>query len=127
MKRAFSAASILFLILGTVFTAHAIYDQIATGTWGSAGSMAEARSAAAAVRLDDGRVLFIGGTGANGPLNSAEVLTAGAGFAAIAPMAEARKGHTATLLLDGRVLVTGGDNGSGATVTAEVYDPDSNG
>src|SRR3954468_10183573 len=126
MKRASSAAAIVLLILGTVFTAHAIYDQIATGTWGPAGTMAEARSGAAAVRLDDGRVLFIGGSGGSGAaLNSAEILTAGAGFSTVAPMAEARKGHTATKLSDGRVLVVGGDNGSGATVTAEIYDPSS--
>jgi len=125
MKRQLSFAAVVFLILTTVLSVHAIYDQIATGTWGSAGNLAESRSGAAAVRLDDGRVLFVGGTGANGPLNSAEALTAGAGFPAIAPMSEARKGHTATKLSDGRVLVTGGDNGSGATVTAEIYDPSS--
>src|SRR3954471_23234465 len=125
MKRALSAAAIAILILGTVFTAHAIYDQIATGTWGPAGNLANARSSAAAVRLDDGRVLFIGGSGANGPLDSAEALTAGAGFSAVAHMAEARTKHTATKLSDGTVLVTGGDNGSGATLTAEIYDPSS--
>jgi hypothetical protein len=125
MKRAFSAAAILLLVLGTVFTAHALYDQIATGTWGSAGAMAEARSGAAAVRLDDGRLLFTGGSGANGALNSAEILTAGSGFSSIAPMAEARSRHTATKLSDGRVLVVGGDNGTGATITAELYDASS--
>src|SRR4051812_37415120 len=108
MKRAFSAAAIALLILGTVFTAHAIYDQIATGTWGPAGDLANARSSAAAVRLDDGRVLFIGGSGASGPLDSAEALTAGAGFSAITHMAEARSKHTATKLSDGTVLVIGG-------------------
>src|SRR4051812_4832118 len=125
MKRAFSAAAIALLILGTVFTAHAIYDQIATGTWGPAGDLANARSSAAAVRLDDGRVLFIGGSGASGPLDSAEALTAGAGFSAITHMAEARSKHTATKLNDGTVLVIGGDNGTGATLTAEIYDPSS--
>jgi hypothetical protein len=125
MKRAFSAAAILLLVLGTVFTAHALYDQIATGTWGSAGAMAEARSGAAAVRLDDGRLLFTGGSGANGALNSGEILTAGSGFSSIAPMAEARSKHTATKLSDGRVLVVGGDNGTGATITAELCDASS--
>src|SRR5437868_1404445 len=125
MKRAAFAAIVLLLGLGTVFTAHAIYDQIATGTWGPAGNLVESRSNAAAARLDDGRVLFTGGTGATGALNSAELLTAGAGFAPVAPMAEARSKHTATKLSDGRVLVVGGDNGSGATLTAEIYDPSS--
>ena len=100
MKRAAFAAIVLLLVLGTVFTAHAIYDQIATGTWGPAGNLVESRSNAAAARLDDGRVLFTGGTGANGALNSAELLTAGAGFAPVAPMTEARSKHTATKLSD---------------------------
>src|SRR5881398_1857537 len=105
MKRALSAATIVLLVLGTVLSVHAIYDQIATGTWGSAGNLVESRSGAAAVRLDDGRLLFTGGTSATGALNSAEALTAGAGFAAVAPMSEARSKHTATKLSDGRVLV----------------------
>src|SRR5882724_1818282 len=125
MKRQLSFAVVVFLILATVLSVHAIYDQIATGTWGPAGNLSESRSAAAAVRRDDGRVLFIGGTGANGPISSGEALAAGAGFAAIAPMSEGRKGHTATKLSDGRVLVAGGNNGTGETVTAEVYDPSS--
>jgi hypothetical protein len=125
MKRQLSFVAVAFLILTTALSVYAIYDQIATGTWGPAGTLAESRNGAAAVRLDDGRVLFVGGSGPNGALSSAEALTAGAGFSSTAAMSEARKGHTATKLKDGRVLVVGGDNGSGATLTAEIYDPSS--
>src|SRR5882724_10974188 len=107
MKRQLSFATIAFLILATVLSVHAIYDQIATGTWGPAGNLSESRSAAAAVRLDDGRVLFIGGTGANVPLGRGKAWAGVGGFGAIALMWGARRGHPPPKLSVGRLRVAG--------------------
>ena len=126
MKRQPSFAVVAFLILATALSVHAIYDQIATGTWGPPATWPNRAATRQQCVWTMGECLFIGGAGANAPLNSAEALTAGGGFTAMASMSEARKGHTATKLGDGRVLVVGGENNSGATVTAEIYDPSSN-
>ena len=77
----------------------------------------------AAVRLEDGRVLVIGGTG-SAPGDSVasynwqasadkrwEVLTA--------PMVETRQGHRAVLLQSGQILVVGGEGRD----SAEVFEP----
>jgi hypothetical protein len=73
--------------------------------------------------LVDSRVLVTGGTGASGPLSSAEIFdpaNPGAGFQVVAsPMTSARTGHTATLLNNGSVLIAGGETAG----TAEIFDP----
>ncbi|HLO06959.1 MAG TPA: kelch repeat-containing protein, partial [Terriglobales bacterium] len=85
--------------------------------------MGDVRSGAAAVLLQDGKVLISGGSDTTGPNAGADLFDTSGVFTAAAPMNSARSGHTATLLSDGRVLVTGGGTGSGITNSAEVYDP----
>jgi hypothetical protein len=105
------------------------------------GNMTAARAAHTATRLNDGRVLVVGGdliffNGLQNPaiqsLASAEIFDPSAGtFTATGIMSTPREQHTATLLNDGRVLVAGGsdfavgNNSPTATVlgTAELYDP----
>jgi hypothetical protein len=105
-----------------------------SGQWTNAGVMGEGRSGAAAVLLDDGRVMVIGGSGATGPTGVADTSSADGLFATTASMITARTHHTAVRLLDGRVLVAGGTTAAGAadgtgatanaaTNTAEIYDP----
>src|SRR6266704_821377 len=82
-----------------------------SGQWTPAGSLAQARTGAAAVLLDDGRLLVTGGIGANGDgsvgaVSSVDIYASNAGFSAAAPMNAARSRHTAVRLRDGRVLVT---------------------
>src|SRR5712664_2157167 len=62
----------LLLILSLTLLLHGNLPQISSGTWTPANNLTEARSGSAAVVLDDGRVLFTGGTGSTGPLASAE-------------------------------------------------------
>lgn len=111
----------------------------ASVTWGQGrttptGSLSVARFQHTATRLNDGRVLIVGGrsTDATTALNSVELYTPQTGrFAAIAPLHTGRALHTATLLSDGRVLVIGGigeettDGGSAlrALRSTEVFDP----
>lgn len=83
----------------------------------------------AAVALDDGRVLVVGGVSANEAVTATgEIWDPQTGaWAAIASMLKPRAGHTATLLLDGRVLVVGGymldESIPSAQPSAEVWDP----
>ncbi len=113
------------LVLSCVFllTAASI-PSVPTGTWQSWNSMGDARSGAAAVLLQDGRVLIIGGNNATGPVASADLFDTNGNFSAAAVMQTPRSGHTATVLSDGRVLVAGGTTtGGGITNSAEIYDP----
>ena len=99
------------------------------------GQMAAARAQHAAVKLDDGRVLLIGGADENEQtLASCEIWDPGTGLASpAASMSSPRVLHTATKLSDGRVLVVGGASQFTTTDliaslanlldSTEIYDP----
>ncbi|MBI5566906.1 MAG: hypothetical protein HY870_18555 [Chloroflexi bacterium] len=94
-----------------------IFDP-ATGTWTLTGSMTMARSQHTATRLNDGRVLVVGGVTAEiyNPTTGLWITTSNPGIT--------HGGHTATLLSDGRVLVAGGlGSSANAVSTVEIYDP----
>jgi N-acetylneuraminic acid mutarotase len=113
----------------------------ATGSWSPAAAMSRARVAHTATRLQDGRVLVVGGRNGSGALAGAELYNpATNSWSSAASMSTARFGHTATLLSNGKVLVVGGSDGvehpldpnfpDEITTTylssAEVYDPATN-
>jgi N-acetylneuraminic acid mutarotase len=92
--------------------------------------MSNARSQHTATLLPDGRVLVVGGFGAE---NSATLYDpAKDQWTPAAPMNTARVRHTATVLQNGKVLVIGGSNsgtGQGGAAylnSAELYDPSTN-
>ena len=109
-----------------------------TQTFRSTINMIDQRVLHTATRLDDGRVLLLGGS------DDANVIQAtGEIFdpvtetvSAILPMGVARAGHTATLLEDGRVFVAGGTSqfdfadpfGALGAIhrSTAIYDPDTN-
>lgn len=102
-------------------------SQVPTGTWAPAGSkLTVARSGAASIALQDGRVLIAGGDSGAGAVASAEIFDTSGAFSATASMTYLRSKHTATLLGDGRVLVAGGMSGATAAATAEIFDPVAN-
>lgn len=78
-------------------------------------------------RLQDGRLLVLGGKSDNLATAAAELIDPFTGKVEfLSSMVQARQGHSATLLPDGRVLVAGGDLGDGrvlAMSSAEVFDP----
>jgi hypothetical protein len=112
------------LVLSCVFLLTASITNVSTGTWQTWNPMGDVRSGAAAVLLQDGRVLIIGGNNANGPVASADLFGTDGNFSAAAVMQAPRSGHTATVLSDGRVLVAGGaTSGGGITNSAEIYEP----
>jgi hypothetical protein len=108
-----------------------------TQTFAAAGNMTQARSTHTATRLNDGRVLIVGGYPTFGPgvaSATAEIFDPVTGLtAATGAPSIGRTLHTATLLADGRVLVVGGGEkfdlsdifGSLATVVnkTELFDP----
>lgn len=107
-----------------------------TGTWSSTGKLAEARSAAAAVTLADGRVLIVGGVSS---LESAPIQQASAEWydpntgrwSPAGSLGTARSGFVLVAMSDGGALVAGGFGGLGTSSytrlsTVERFDPVSN-
>jgi hypothetical protein len=121
-KRFFMAS---LLVVCCVFALTASVPNVPSGTWQAWGNLSVARRGAATVRLQDGRVLIIGGSDANGPLSSVEIFGNDGTFSNAQAMHAARIGHIATMLSDGRVLVSGGVSSGTVTNTAEIYDPSS--
>lgn len=124
MKR-FAKLTLVSLILLTGFVLlRGTAPQVATGTWQSGSEMSEARTGAAAVTLDDGRVLVFGGTtSSGGATNAVQVFSDGSWSDLGAVMLDPRSGHSATALADGRILLAGGENSSGPLSSLEIYDP----
>jgi Bacterial Ig domain/Cadherin-like beta sandwich domain/HYR domain/Galactose oxidase, central domain/Kelch motif/Regulator of chromosome condensation (RCC1) repeat len=91
-------------------------------TWATGTAMNTARRVAAAVVLNDGKVLVTGGLDAdNNALNKAEIYDPIAGtWSNTGNMVTARWLHKAEKLSDGRVLVMGGRAGG---ATTEIYNP----
>ncbi|WP_263366692.1 Kelch repeat-containing protein [Edaphobacter bradus] len=100
-----------------------IYDRH-TGSWKLAAAMHVARAAHVAVRLEDGRVLVIGGyTVGFNPLSSAEIYDPSTNMWSLTgSMNDARaEDFTAELLPGHKVLVAGGFGKSGVLKSAEIY------
>ncbi|RYZ42616.1 MAG: kelch repeat-containing protein [Myxococcaceae bacterium] len=100
-----------------------LYDP-STGGWTASGTMVEARSYHTATRLNDGRVLVVGGN--SGATSTAELYSPATGVWSTAgslPGAR-RSSHQAVLLNNGKVLVSGGSTESELyTSFAALFDP----
>src|SRR6185437_702941 len=97
MSRTLRLAVVLLSLFSATFILKASLPQVSTGVWQAAGSLATARSGAAAVALPDGRVLVTGGqTTGGGITNSAETYDpqTNAWQMLSATMVEARAGHS---------------------------------
>ena len=119
---------LMLLLATTVF---------AQGKVSPAPMLKDARQHHTATLLLDGRVLVVGGRGADGlsTLASCELFDPKKNkWSSCAPLSVARSHHAATALDDGRLLVTGGtthessegQNRYVALASAEIYDPKKN-
>ncbi|KON78673.1 Kelch repeat-containing protein [Leptospira kirschneri] len=118
---------------GTLFvgdTRSEIYNP-ATGQWTETGPIQPSRIYHTATRLNDGRVIVIGGIGST----DTEITTISSTliynpqtdqWVDGPPLNQSRNAHTATLLQDGRLLVVGGDSNGAYRQTMEIYDPNTN-
>lgn len=118
----------LLVVSGTIFI-KGITPPSPTGTWAAAGNglgLSSPRAGAAAVQLQDGRILITGGDDGSGAVATVDIYDTLGNFSAAASMNVARSNHTATLLQDGTVLVAGGLSSGAATSSAEIYNPSTN-
>ncbi len=124
-------------LLGAVLLALPAVAAAELGAFKPAGTMHSARYLHTATKLQDGRVLVVGGRGIDGTveLDTVELYDPKKNRWQDGPKLSAgRSGHTATLLADGRVLVTGGTTHEASTegsrfvalATVELYDPKAN-
>ena len=114
-----------------------LYDP-ATGRWEPAGIMGRQRTQHAALLLNDGRALLVGGAGViqakideqqiDQPLIETDVFDLSTGsWSFVGEISTPRDSVAAALLSNGSVLIAGGDDGSGTDTSvlasAEVFDP----
>lgn len=94
--------------------------------WVPVASMNVGRTAYSATLLNDGRVLTVGGLGAEGTLNSVEIYDPEADtWTNVADTIHSRRNSILATLADGRVVAAGGQD-SLTVSTAEIFDPTRN-
>lgn len=106
-----------------------IYN-VASNTFTVGPTMSDARAAAHATLLPNGKVLIAGGTDAANVVNSTELYDPSSGSFSPGPnMSNPRKNHTQVLLANGKVLIADGyvDNtGKFTSASTDLYDPATN-
>ena len=88
----------------------------ATNAFSATGALTTPRDGATVTRLQDGRVLVLGGEGTTGWPDRGELFDPRTGqFTSTVSAGAGRYGHTTTLLPNGKVLVAGGQSGTNST------------
>jgi N-acetylneuraminic acid mutarotase len=104
-----------------------IYDP-STNTWQRLAGLQFSHIQHTTTRLNDGRLLVVGGLDEKGQVNGAvELYDPNENrWTTVASLATPRAGHRAVLLDDGRVAIIGGSNKDGALTSIEIFDPQTN-
>jgi WD40 repeat protein len=114
-----AAGGISVYFPNTLAATDELYDP-ATGTWATTGPMTARRYVHGAVRLNNGKVLVVGGSDGTNVFATCELYDPITGlWSATGSLGTARRYHTVTLLQNGKVLAVGGQGVS----SAELYDP----
>lgn len=105
-----------------------IYDP-ETGNWSTTGSMTQVRDGFSATRLEDGRVLVVGGGGGSSgttPLGTLEAYDPGTGtWSIVGELVQARARAAVVQVDNGAVMVAGGTGtGSETLATTEGFSPE---
>jgi N-acetylneuraminic acid mutarotase len=110
--------------IATPLNSAELYDP-EEGTWSSAGTLSVPRWGHRAIRLQDGKVLVVGGQNDDGYIAAAEIYDPEENdWSAAAPMSVARFFPLIALLPNGHVLVAGGQGTDSTPLdSCEVYDP----
>lgn len=94
------------------------------GSWQQEPNMPDVRGSTTAVRLNDGRVLVVGGGVGIVPLAGTDVYNpATNSWSASGQLHQARRGNETVVLRDGRVLTAGGVAGNTVLASVEIWDP----
>ena len=109
---------------GTLLNIGLLYDP-RTDTLEATGPLNTPRKNHSATRLQDGRVLIVGGEDREDRLSTVEIFDPATNtWTKKAALSTPRIFHSASLLADGRVLVVGGSNfDTGPMDLVEIYDP----
>jgi N-acetylneuraminic acid mutarotase len=104
-----------------------MYDP-STDTWRRLADLQFSHVQHTTTRLNDGRLLVVGGKDEKGQVNSVvEVYDPNANkWTTVANLVTPRAGHRAVLHEDGRVAIIGGANKDGALASIEIFDPQTN-
>lgn len=116
-------ASVVLLASAWIILLNAQVAAPAINSWTAGSSLSTARTGACAVTMPDGRVLFAGGTGASGVMNTVDILGTNGAFTAGPPMLTGRSNAACALLQDGRVFVSGGNDGVNSLSSSEYFSP----
>ncbi len=116
-------ASLVLLASAWIIMLQAQSSGPAVNSWSAGSSLSTARSGSCSVTMSDGRVMFAGGTGTNGVLNTVDILGTNGAMTAAPPMLAARSNAGCVALPDGRIFVSGGNDGINALASAEYFTP----
>lgn len=94
------------------------------GSWSQEANMPDVRGSTTAVRLNDGRVLVVGGGVGIVPLAGTDIYNPSSNtWSSSGQLHQARRGNETVVLRDGRVLTAGGVAGNTVLSSVEVWDP----
>lgn len=127
MGAAVVVIAVIAIVLGLHFSSSSrppAPAAVTTGHWTALPSLADVRGSTTAVRLNDGRVLVVGGGIGSVPLAGTDVFNpANSTWSSAGNLHQPRRGNETVLLRDGRVLTAGGVAGSTVLSSVEVWSP----
>lgn len=115
------------LLIGNFINATSSTTQIynpSSGTWSAGGNLVVPRHTASMVKLQDGRVLLMGGVDGSDTVADAEIFDPSTNqWTQVSPLNQKRHVFNGVLLPNGKVFISGGYDTGIVLYSSEVYDP----